>query len=974
MKLLFLCFFALLLPLRAAEFERTVRIDAPKAGTRASLADRPFFFAETLLKYGMGQNYIDRFIDRPLFVDRKAREGGWKCNYITPLSLKTDAVQLAAYGMDGFAIFGNPVEKLNLIRRSDELWAACAPPGLKQLLLYYCGEANVHGRGTLGNSNELAELLRLAYGSEHFFRLDGKLLIAEYNARFFSPAQYAEKRRELELAGGRKDFLLPGELPADFSRAVEQEYRHRGMLSPETVARLKEQIAAVLRCSDGIQIKPFFYDRTKNRDYTSVYNTGLFRKFLAPALLEVLGREENRGKILGVHVERGYLNHFSGNCHGDYGTESFRDNMNAVLPLKPDYILFFEWNEVCENTCFAPTVSNSFALQRLIRYYAAVARGEAPVPNPGDDPAVPNLVLSCRNVLKMGERILIEVLNIPDGGRGRVVFQLRLKDASGNVVRRFPEETINAGELAAVTYALPSEDFPAGTVLTPVLTAAGREFDGFSNLRIDPTMCWNYKMNHHPLRDTLIPEEVRFTAEKTGDNRYRVRGAVKAARNLKSLELLDGETILRAADPADEFRIGRGNRLFRVAFSMERGKRRFASGELRVKNVSDFVLKPHGDTTTDSIAPRKDKNGIGIRVFLWEQLSNYYLSLPAAEAAGAVVVLELPESGEHYEIPLAGAERTGIWSQQLNTTENFRVDVIRLDRLPDLPYNLKAREAEIDASLDGVRPNPAFSLRAITEDGKIYRSAALTPDRLSGATVPLDFISDTTGEHCRREVSRELVPDLDYRFRPDSGAAVTAAGADPFFAAFLGGGFHYMEAFSHPLTKIPAGGRMPEWKEENGRFLLSLNGICQYINLTKEVFPTGAFTLEMEVRPEAQPGVTPVLFRHFNQFVGSLSLFLKEGELVAAYTDRELKTKFVETGLPVPAGEWSRIRVAYDFRTLSFGVNGRTHSIPFSGRPYSFKSAIIGGHSKPEFAPGGKPAFFKGAIRALRIRHWAEKE
>ena len=114
-----------------------------------------------------------------------------------------------------------------------------------------------------------------------------------------------------------------------------------------------------------------------------------------------------------------------------------------------------------------------------------------------------------------------------------------------------------------------------------------------------------------------------------------------------------------------------------------------------------------------------------------------------------------------------------------------------------------------------------------------------------------------------------------------------------------------------------------------------------------------------------------VLFRHFNYFLGSLSLFIRDGRLYACWGEKNLRNFKFTTSLPVRNGAWNRIEVKYDFSRLAFTVNGKSEIIPFRGRAYAFKSAIFGGHDKREYAPDDEPlVFFKGDLRKLAIRHY----
>ena len=72
------------------------------------------------------------------------------------------------------------------------------------------------------------------------------------------------------------------------------------------------------------------------------------------------------------------------------------------MAARPDVILLPEWDEFNENTCFRPTVYGGTTTQRIMRYYEPDQRVD-PTPVPGDDTSIPNLILSARKCVTLGE-------------------------------------------------------------------------------------------------------------------------------------------------------------------------------------------------------------------------------------------------------------------------------------------------------------------------------------------------------------------------------------------------------------------------------------------------------------------------------------------------------------------------------------------------------------------------------------------
>jgi hypothetical protein len=160
----------------------------------------------------------------------------------------------------------------------------------------------------------------------------------------------------------------------------------------------------------------------------------------------------------------------------------------------------------------------------------------------------------------------------------------------------------------------------------------------------------------------------------------------------------------------------------------------------------------------------------------------------------------------------------------------------------------------------------------------------------------------------------------------------------------------------------------PDWRKEDGRWSLVLNGRDRYFWLPKEALPTGAFTLTMEVKPTGRG--RRVLMQSGNTHPGFLMVAIDDGRLTGAYQafDDEKhggRTFVLDPKLELPIGEWSTLEIRYDLDRMTFRVNGRQGEPIEIGLPATiFSDLIVGGHIGLK-----NTGFFKGAVRALRIRH-----
>ena len=84
-------------------------------------------------------------------------------------------------------------------------------------------------------------------------------------------------------------------------------------------------------------------------------------------------------------------------------------------------------------------------------------KAKAPTPVPGDDGSTPNLILSSRKIIALGENIAVELLNVPDSNEASSYrVQLSFMDENGKLVRQFDEVNFDAAKLQEHRFYLPS--------------------------------------------------------------------------------------------------------------------------------------------------------------------------------------------------------------------------------------------------------------------------------------------------------------------------------------------------------------------------------------------------------------------------------------------------------------------------------------------------------------------------------------
>ena len=958
----------------AVAFERTEDFAPVTLGARTKQAKESLFFAEFLHKYGMFQNYLHYWIDRPLYWNRATRPE--KMAYETPASFATHARQLRKYMLDGLDVFANLKQnKSRGVGLLNDWFVQGGFDDLKILPIISYGEAvNRYGP----NPEAFKTAISTAQADPRFPRIGGKVLVPTYNYRLFKADQHEKFMSDLVKALGNDDFILCGQINGGVQRATEQAYRRNGTLTAAERSAFEADIRAVLDVAGGIQLGVLEQVREPEGPYCTHYSTRFFDEVTAPIVRRILAEPKYAGKVLGFYIQQGYINNHSGHNHAEDGTSTLRRCLRSALRLNPDYLLLFEWNELNENTMFQPTVWNGQAVGRIIRWHSRLMKGLSPDVYPGDDTSVPDLTLSHRATVKVGEVLDFEILNVPDGVRkGSVDVQLKLFDEKGTPVTAFPVETIDETKFGAISYRMSTIGFQGGDELVPVLVADGKTYDGFHPIRIAPTVSWNYKTVRQSLRDRLAPAKAEVAVAKSSANRYAYSADLAFGEKLASVELIADEDEQDAEGIAGEYDRA-SNEIVRLVFTTP-PKAGVRDGTVCVRVAGAKGCRFHNvwvaNVDPGVIRPLPDGSGFSVSALIWSEELTFFIEIPKRDAVRATLEIAVDSKKtpcRSASIPVGTVLERGICSAVLNDRA-VRVDVRRQDGLTDLPPHLGTATCVWKGeTVTDVRV-PVFHFRAVSESGRIWRSkpirAAALPKELATYAVYDEFAHAAA----TARAPAELIPFVDYVFDPSTGAAL-ANTWERVFDAQLGGGFPSDQAYSggpHP----PAGDRAPAWVKDGGAWCLRFDGTNDYVNLPKEAFPQAAFTLSMEVKPELAGAKQMTLFRHFDRIRGSLSLFIRDGRLFATWGDKDLaKEPTFETGLAVRDGAWNEISVSYDFRTFAFRVNGAERRFPWTGRAWCFKPSIFGGHDKLELSGGAdNPVYYRGLLRKLSIRHQGQE-
>jgi len=930
----------------AIKFKRTEFTSPLEIGKRHKTVKQTMIFSR-IQPYDVYSNYLHHWIDRPLFLSRKIRKSPDKAYK----SFMRDIELVKEYDIDGFTMLGNAY------RNRYKNYMRIVKRGKPENFKFMPGLA----WGGLPYKQYL-ENVRIGLESKYSPRINGKVPFFSYASM---PLAKIKKMREKLAGDGCKDMLLFD----NFALARNT--------SKKRLAKTEKNLQQKLDVVDGIVLYNYNMHRDPLGDYTLSKNFDykMDKKYFAPMLEKIYSEEKNKGKLLGFNIRHGYIGHMSGTNEAELGTKQLRQALDTALLFNPDILSLVEWNEANENTSFQPTVYNSKTLQRIIKFYSRKLKGLDPTPNLGDDLTVPNLIVSSRQVVGIGERYRIELLNIPDSNSDKKYsVQLILKNQNNKIIKSFPPDSFTIKNLTAITYTFPSEQIPNDRAVIPELqitNADGKKIsiDNLQYTRLSPSVCWNFKEVRQPLRDLFAPvKSTLLVSKRQKDGSYKLSGTILAKEALNSVEILDNEMEVFAVDPSKEFKLDE-NYLLTIGFSTKKSALRKIS--IQIPGVNDFMLKPWSYPYAGFGKLKKTADSVNGKLLFFGHGAKLLLSIPKS-AKDATVKFDIDGVGK-FEFLVKSVIDKGKIALDLPTFTFVKIE--QINKLADHPPALENKSVAFSASIKPEFLTQCFQLRAITESGKIYRSKPIFPRILGGGEEQLNIFSASQGKAVAIKVPSQEIIDINYEFNPKHGALLCDP-KNPSFDAQLGGGYKYLDPMRFGSLPKETKKTAPQWEKLGGKWILKFDGISNYVIFPIEALPHGSFTLKFECKTESKGN--QVLFRHNSHRFGSILMYIIDGKLQVNFVSMGRnylgKKNKLSVGLPFPYNSWNKVKVTYDLHNITFTVNGETLSIPFKLRACKPTAAIFGGYSSSDRDIKNKNfKFFHGELRSLRIKHNVEK-
>ena len=926
------------------------------------LTERTLVYSRSQVKYGLDRNYYRAWIDRPLFTDRTTRK---PAQYVTPFESFQRVVAIGQrYEIDGFAFFPETKGRMGVFNMINRI----APEGFG-VLPEFVGSSDVEQKTAI-----VEAALKCPYAA----RINRKLIITSYGAGALTPEQWKAILTAIRQKHGDTFIFLPSLThPVRF----RSDYNRNLPFPEEDMREVKQQLRAYLDVCDGLY---FNYPAAfKDYEHRRKFDDGFYRDIFIPVFKSVLAEPTYREKYLGLSA---YHSHYNADISlglQEDNTRTLRRSIETALAARPDVLILPEWDEQNENTSFRPTVYNGLSTMRILRYYMTGLKGKSPSPMASDDPNVPNLIVSYRKLLSVGEELEIELLNVPDSTcAGAYSVEVRLLDVTGSVLTTFAAATLAGDRLHDVTLSLPSESVARCRVLIPEIHIKGyngRDMvvrQGLHYIRLRAAFNWDYKCVCHPLRDMLQAREADFSlAYETG--KVTVSGTFSCDTPIAHVELLEDDDVVYAVDPTNEFM---QNTPGIRRFSVEYRNVRYVPGELSIR-LSRPALKWFSNAPILHQKPDQtdvNRDTITVATTFSPHVRWSLFAMAEADCRDAAVTFDTGVGS--YTCKLADILARGAWSRTFS--DGLAVTVSERCKPLDIPPHLNTQQVRLNATLAPGNRASVFHVRVLAKDGRMWRSAPLPlPLAEDDATATtLRVYSDTYHKPVDVTVAKGRIPTFSYEFTPRHGDILHtpewtgfrgACGSHPDALTLSGGNLGHsatMYGGKFGTKTLPDGpiSFAPIWGVVDGRPCLQFDGKGAFVSFPRETIPRrGSFAIEFDIKPLAVPTsqARQYVFLHRLFRPASLSVFLQQGALRADYYMEGHRWASDTKGVAVPEGQWSHVRVIRDFEELVVEVNGERSTVSCDRPGFDIGPIAFGGYGK---SPDG---WFKGCLASLRITH-----
>ena len=934
--------------------------------------DRTYVFSRSQLMYSLGNDdYIHHWIDRPLLVDPSLDADTDTTGYAFPYNTFRDKkpspslMSLTAYvqmqktvlkyGLDGLAFFPGTFKRslfYNYTKQSDQRGF--------QLLSEF-----IPGTQELTKS----EILTMALANPASFKINGKVVITSYVTDSQTIEYVQDEIARLKKQYGDTFVFLPS--ITYFGGKTPQYWMdkfHHNTVTLVDIKMIKDGLRGWLRATDGLYCASAAAFKTQDR----IFDQSFYQDFVIRLMKSVLAEPEFKQKLFGLSAVVGHENNTRvGYTLSSDGTKTLRSSFEAAMAAQPELINIPEWDEQNENTSLRPTVYNGYSSMRIMRYYTSKLRGTKLAPLPGDDTVIPDLIISYRKTLAIGEKLEIELLNVPDSDKNNSYSaRLILEDINGKPVYSSPLLTFASDQMKGHTLLIPSESLAENEVVCPKLEieSDGHKStfkDGLHYIRLC-TSNWDYKWVKQSLRDLLKPTEVTFNVGPPDANGKRTVGAsFTALEPLQHIEVLDNDDVSYSYSADNAWHDNANQVILRLSWEAIRDVD--VQGKITLQGATARWLMPQHNFFSPNL---KGETLLFENTLATKRRRRILIAIPRSEINTAALNIDLPGIYQGT-VSVKNLIEKSIFG--IPGPEGFNLVInhyLSQDRIPPI---VNAKSVRFSIPIMPRTPDSVLHLQAIGKSGRIYRSKPIVLHS-SDAKALISVYSKTAEHTVHLNINSNRVPDIRYQFNPSHGSVLMTDAGQPYWG-ILGGYFSQVTGRgggnAGDDTPFLAGKNLPkditktapEWvKTDTDEYALQFDGKGNYISLPQGVIPRwSGFVIQMSIKPDSVDG-SQLLIANRSRSTGSISVYLVKGVLMVRYYGQYSGgSPLLNTGLQLTANKWADITIRYDQEKLTFLVNGKPgKSFSVTGPGVYDTASVVGGFGND---------WFKGQIKSLRIQH-----
>lgn len=818
----------------------------------------------------------------------------------------------------------------------------------------------LHGELTTGGFRKKQDYLNIAgmmLTYPNVFRFNNKPVISIYPP--VTDTTYVKDLRKNIAAKHGDNFIIAPYVPF----YDKHKFKKSRPLTAADIEKMAEYLRSHLRTADGILVHGEHFNVGHKIDNSFGF------KVMIPILHKVYSEPEFKDKFLALGVLQGHENQYRWTfIRNSDGVATLRKELEFITALRPDLCLLPEWDEVNENTCYRPMANTGWSSLRIVRHFAEKIRGEKFTAFPHDDLTIPNMILAYRRRLLAGEPAEFQVTNIPDQTPARdYKITLSLTDIKGNIIKKFPAESLSSTRCDDVTFTIPAAELLKYQLVKPKLEISwdGGKYvspDSFWAQEVCATWNSEWQWAKHPLREQLTGIKADYTITPYENGLLRLKGKISSPVPMAQAEILDGSDTVWMADNRPALRENEKEAFIKIEVH--------GIGRFDYKISFDVKNSPNARISGNKKLPQsfRDKK--------WNSqfAKSYLIRLPKNEVPQAAIKINIPGIFDETVSVKEVMEKhlLGFNSERNNLT----MAISRYNSQFKIPPHVDKKEVEFDCFvIPGDAKKSVFSLRVIDKRGNTWRGGEKSLYIPSGKIRSFNVYDQSAKKAIKVSADENLLTSFTFDFAPARGTVIASPAGRKYYGMInactplasnigIGGSRYGSLPFNAMADTKGAFPPQPERNQESdGSWSLAFDKLS-HVSLPMQVVPMYAgHKISMKIRVDKH-------FKEQQNIFGSgshaFTLSVTHGTLNAKmflwnyyYAGKGVVVASSKNKL-IP-GQWNDVEIVFDQKNFVINLNSTPGKpVKVSGYHMRPKSGVIGcGESRK--------GYFTGKVKDLSI-------